>query len=149
MGSDGIERGSLSNKELEFERKRLLNLIECRIRRNELDLAQEHAEELFNRELQFEVLREARRFVRYNRIFIRAILFLVGLFCLLAACAVLDIHPSFSVAAVGCIVLSIVSLVFIDTLIAGRFERSVELLMNTYDAEKLSFIRRVFESCRG
>ncbi|MFO0752335.1 MAG: hypothetical protein U0411_03290 [Thermodesulfovibrionales bacterium] len=148
MGRDGRQRRSISENRLDFERERLLNLIECRIRRSEPELAQEHAEELFNREVEAEVRREAGRLARYNRLFLRALLFLLCLFCLLAACAVLDIHPSFSVAAEGCVVLSIIFLVFIDTLIAGRFERSVERLLSSYDAKKLSFVRRVFDHCR-
>lgn len=127
-------------KELDAERRRLLNLIECRMRRNEVENAREHAEELFRRELQFELLATTQRIVRYNGVLVNVIGFLLCMVLAFAACAVLNIAPSLSLIAEAFIILSIFLLVSVESLIARRFEKTLRKVMDRYEAEKQSYI---------
>ncbi|MEW5744758.1 MAG: hypothetical protein AB1805_04870 [Nitrospirota bacterium] len=133
------------DKELDFERRRLLNLIECRIRRNEVERARQHAEELFNTELEFELLRNTKRVVRYNGVLVNIIGFLMCVVLLLTAAAVLNIEPSFSLIAEAAVMLSIVFLLMVDSFIVRRFEKTLRRLMDKYEIDKQSFIYRTVD----
>lgn len=136
----------ISDREMAFERERLLNLIECRLQRQELGLAQEHAAELFSREREFELLRKARQLARLNRLCSRAIFALACIFCLFTIGTVLNIGR-FVITAIGGIALSVLSVVSFEAFIARRYEKAMTSLRDFEDAERQLFIRKVIERC--
>lgn len=133
-------RQSSLERELDFERKRLLKLVECRIRRNEVESARKHAEELFQREIEFELLKKTKKIVKYNGVLVNVIGFLLCVVLLLTACAVLNIEPSTSLIAEAFIILSIFLLISVDSFIVRRFERTLRRLMDKYEAEKQLYV---------
>ncbi len=124
-------------------------LIECRLRRNEMDIARAHAEELFNAEIESELLKRTKRLKACNSILLRSIGVLICAMVLCAGCAVLNIEPSFSLVAEFLLILSIITLTVIGRLITGRFEKAAEMIMERYDREKQLFIGRVFSDFMG
>ncbi|HEX8947394.1 MAG TPA: hypothetical protein VF790_00455 [Dissulfurispiraceae bacterium] len=133
-----------------YERERLLNLIESRVKRNELESARTYAGELFNRETEYELLRGAKRVIRFNRLLFKGISSLVCALVVFAAFAVLDIEPSRSLVAGALVIFFIISLIAVDALIVRRFEDAFEATIEKYETEKQSFVGRVcgeFMSC--
>lgn len=132
-------------EELDFERKRLLALVECRIKRNEMDIARTHAEELFEAEMEVTLLKKTKTFVKCNSLLVKGMVFLIGILLLTTACLALNIQPSFYLVVELVVILSILSLMAVDALMTGRFERTMKLIMDRYDAEKQLFAAQIIK----
>ncbi len=137
---------TLSDKKMGLERERLLALIGSRIRRNETDSAQSYAAELFNAEIESELLKKTRKLAACSALFFKGISVLICITVVFAGLAVLDIEPFFSLVSELLIMLSIISLIVIHRIITGRFEKAVETVLDRYDSEKKLFIERVVDS---
>ncbi len=138
-----VRHNITSEKELSFERVRLLNLIESRIRRKEMDEAKGFAEELFRVEIELALHRRTRRFSRYNNLLLRIIVALVSVLFVCTAFMVLNVRPTFSLMVEAFSVLGIISAVMIDSLLVKRFGKAIRLLMEAYETQKQFFIERV------
>ena len=113
-----------------FEQERLLNLIECRIRRNEIEFA----------------LREkTRRLGKYTRMLLKIMLSLLGLLSVSVICTVLDIRPSFNLLAQVVAILAIIVAILVNSLLVKRFGKAVRRMLDMYEAMRQSFIDRLIE----
>ena len=140
---------TLPEEQVNRKRERLLALIESRIRRNETDIAQSYAAELFNAEIEFELRKKAKKLAACNRRFFKGISVLICIMVVFAGLTALDIEPFFSLVSELLIMLSIISLIVIHRIITGRFEKAIETVLDRYDSEKKLFIERVFNSFTG
>jgi hypothetical protein len=128
-----------------FERERLLNLIECRIRRNEMELARRFAEDLFRNEIEFALREKTRRLGKYTRMLLKIMLSLLGLLLLSVICTVLDIRPSLNLLAQVVAILAIIVAIVVNTLLVSRFGKTVKRMLDMYEALQQSFIDRLIE----
>jgi hypothetical protein len=138
-----IKRQSSSEKEISFERERLLNLIESKVKRNEMDLARGLAEDLFKTEMEFALSVRTKILGKHNRILLKIMLSLISIVLACTAFMVLNIKPSFSLLVQGVTVIALLSTVAIDTLLVRRFERALKTIMEVYETQKQSFIEGV------
>ncbi len=143
MGKTTVQKNIVSEKELAFERVRLLNLIESRIRRKEMEAAKGFAEELFRIEIELSLRRRTRRLSRYNNLLLRIIVALVSVLFVCTVFMVLNVRPAFSLIVETFSVLGIISAVMIDSLIVKRFGKALRVLIEVYETQKQFFIERV------
>lgn len=127
-------------KYIAFERERLLNLIDSRIRRNEFADARTFAEDLFRAEVDFAVRRKTRKYGRYNRILLHDIVFLIGIFLGSMICMILNIHPVPCLMVATGTIGAIFSVVFFNALLMKRFERLLRNKMDRYENLRQVFI---------
>jgi hypothetical protein len=130
-------------EELVFERERLLNLIDSKIKRKEMDAAKGVAEELFKTEVKFALLKKTRILARYNNLLLRMIFGLISVLFFCTAFMVLNIKPAFSLLVEAFSVLGIISAVVIDSLLVKKFEKTVRAIMEVYETRKQFFIEKV------
>ncbi|HTR44729.1 MAG TPA: hypothetical protein VMH06_03385 [Thermodesulfovibrionales bacterium] len=128
-----------------FEQERLLNLIECRIRRNEIELARGFAEDLFRNEIEFALREKTRRLGKYTRMLLKIMLSLLGLLSVSVICTVLDIRPSFNLLAQVVAILAIIVAILVNSLLVKRFGKAVRRMLDMYEAMRQSFIDRLIE----
>jgi hypothetical protein len=143
MGSTTPGQVTRPESSLAFERGRLLNLIDSRIRRNEMEAAKGLAEELFKTEIRFALLKKTKVLARYNSLLLRVILGLIGVLVFSTALTVLNIRPAFSLVIELFSVLGIISAVVINSFLVRRFEKGVKVIMEVYENQKQCFIERV------
>lgn len=98
-----------------FERGRFLNLIDSRIRRNEMEAAKGLAEELFKTEVRFALFKKTKVLARYNSLLLRVIIGLISVLVFSTALTVLNIRPAFSLVIEMFSVLGIISAVVINS----------------------------------
>lgn len=132
-----------TEKKLDYERERLLNLIDSRLRRKERDVAMGLAEELFRTEIAFALLMKTRRVRKYNRLLLRIIVALGIILFMCTTFMVLNIRPSFSLIIQSSAALGIVAAIFIDSLLNKRFEKALAIIDDVCETGKQSFIERV------
>jgi uncharacterized membrane protein len=133
-------------RDLEFERGRLLNLIDSRIRRREMDAAKELAEELFSTEIEFALLEKAKKLRRYNSVLSKIMQSLITILLISITCMVVNIHPSFNLLAEVVTILALISAVVINSLLVKRFGRAIKMMVEVYETVKQSFIDRLIDS---
>ena len=127
-------------QEIAFERERLLNLIDSRIRRNEFARARAFAEELFRAEVEFAVRRKTRRYGRYNRILLHDVVLLIGIFLGSLVCMVLNIKPVLCLLVATGTIGAIFSMILFNALLMKRFERLLRNKMERYENLRQVFI---------
>jgi hypothetical protein len=137
---------AFSEQEMRFERERLLNLINSKIQRREMDVAKGFAEELFDAEVEFALLRKTKRLKRYSSIMLKVMLAFIGVLFVSVACMVLNINPSFHLMTQLCSLLAIISLILLNALLVRRFEYGVRMIVDAYETVKKSFAERVISS---
>jgi len=143
MGRNMTDQRNFPEEELAFERERLLNLIESRIRRREMDLAEGLAEELFKTEVGFVLLKKMKVLRRYTRLLLRIIFALVSVLLGCTIAMILDMRPSFSLLGQVLAVLGIILAVVVDGFLVKRFEKGLKIIMEVYETQKQPFIEWV------
>jgi len=138
-----INKRSSLEQEITFERERLLNLIDSKIKRNEIDLAKSLAEELFKAEMEFALSIKTKILGKHNRILLKIMLSLIGIVLACTFLMVLNIRPSFNLLVQGITVIALLSTVMIDTFLVRRFERALRTIVEVYETKKQSFIEGV------
>ena len=143
MGKIAAFRRVHPDKEIAFERGRLLNLIDSKIRRKEMDAAKGFAEELFRIEIEFALRKKARMLSKYKNLLLRIIVALVSVLFICTAFMVLNIRPAFSLVIETFTVLGIISAVMIYAFLGKRFGKALRVLIEAYETQKQFFIERV------
>ncbi len=133
----------LPEKTLAFERQRLLNLIDSKVKRKEMESAREFAEELFRKEIHFALLKTTRLLRRCNSAILKIIVALLGVFFVCTASTVLNIRPSFSLAVEAAAVIGIVSAFVVGGLLVKRLEKALRVIMDMYETRRHVFIEMV------
>ncbi len=137
---------TLHEKTLDFERQRLLNLIESKVKRKEMESARGFAEELFKREIQFALIKRTRLLTRCNSALLKVIVVLLGVFFVFTALTVLNIRPFFSLVVEAVAMIGIVSAFVVDSFLVKRLEKAVEMIMDVYETRRQFFIEKVLTS---
>ncbi len=127
-------------EEQAFERERLLNLIDSKIRRKEMDLAKGLAEELFKAEVGFALRKNMQMLRRYTNLLLRIIFALVSVLLVCTVAMVLNVRPSFSLLGQALAVLGIILAVVADAFLLKRFERVPKMIVEMYETQKQLFI---------
>ncbi|MGD0883672.1 MAG: hypothetical protein ABSA46_02140 [Thermodesulfovibrionales bacterium] len=135
-----------SGEVLEFERERLLNLIDSKIRRKEMDIAKGFAEELFMTEMEFVVLERMKKLKRYNSMLLKIMRSLLTVLLVSVTCTVLNISPFINLLAQMITILAIISVVGINSLLIKRFGRAMKMTIEGYETVRQSFIDRLLDS---
>lgn len=135
-----------SESPIAFERQRLLNLIDSKLRRREIQGAREFAEELFKKEILFALRQATGRLKRCISTILKIIAALIGLFFICTISAVLDIIPSFSVLAGSATVAGIISVFVVGRFIVKRLEEAIRTIMVVFDTRRYSFIETILTS---
>ena len=133
-------------EDLNFERERLLNLIDSKIRRNEMGLAKDFAEELFQTEIVFALFKKTERLKKCNSLLVKVMLSMIGALLLSITCMVLNINPVFNLLAQVCTILVIITAVIINSLLVKRFGRAIKMMVDVYETVRQSFIDRLLDS---
>ena len=138
-------RTNCTEKKLDFERERILNLIGSRIRRQDIEIAQELAEDLYNVEIGCALHRVIVKLKRYNKL--TFLLFILTFPVLLASITltVLGLSPFFYLLVFAAALLFIISLLLINGLLVRRFEKNVVEIVCAYEVKKQSFVIRLIE----
>ena len=141
---DTPDWGSLMN----FEIERLLNLIDSRLKRKEFALAEEYAEELLEKVMNFFLRQKAARMNKLNRVLLiimKLILLIVfaSLFCM-----VMNIQPLLGLKVFVAGVIVIAFLVLVNYYLFGRFYQGIHLMTEIYEKEGKRFIDLLLDSVR-
>jgi hypothetical protein len=134
---------TLPDKIEAFERQRLLNLIDSKIKRREIDSAMGFAEELFKSEIQYALIRRTSLLIKCTAALRNIIAVLLGVFFVSTVMTVLNISPFFSLVAEAVALTGIVSGIVVDTLIAKRLAKAVAMIMHIYETERETFVKRI------
>jgi hypothetical protein len=132
-------------KKLEFERTRRCFLISARILRGDVKVARIIAEELFKTEVEACLTRKKRRADRRSFLLQRVIMFLLGIFSVCLLLMVLNVQPFLNLKIGGASILLIFFAATGNALIARRFKKQVQMIMNAYEAAKQLFIKSVLD----
>jgi len=133
---------------MNFEIERLLNLIDSRLKRKEFALAEEYAEELLEKVMNFFLRQKAARMNKLNRfllIIMKLILLIVfaSLFCM-----VMNIQPLLGLKVFVAGVIVIAFLVLVNYYLFGRFYQGIHLMTEIYEKEGKRFIDLLLDSVR-
>lgn len=128
---------------LAFERERLLNLIDSRVKRKEMDIAQGLAEELFKTEIGFALLKRMRMLRKHTDLVLKIIFALVIVLVVCTVATILNIRPSVSLMGQGLSIIGIILSVAVDAFLVKRFERALKGIADAYETWKRSFVERV------
>jgi hypothetical protein len=131
---------NFSEDEQTFERERLLNLIESKIRRKEMDLAKGLAEELFSAEIGFAVLKNVTMLRRYTTLLLRIIFALVSILLVCTIAMVLNIRPFFSLVGQVSAAFGVIVAVAADAFVMKRFKRVLKVIVEMYETRKQLFV---------
>ena len=134
---------TLPDKILAFERQRLRNLIDSKIRRREIESAMGFAEELFKREVQYALIRRTRLLIKCTAVLWKIIVVLLGGFFIFTMLTVLNIRPFFSLTAGSLALSGIVSGLVVDRSLAKRLAKAAEIIMDVYETRREAFVERV------
>jgi hypothetical protein len=133
---------------IDLEIDRLLNLIISRLRRNEVVLAEEFAEELLEKAMKFLLQQKAARMNKVNRfLFVSMKLLLLLVFASLS-CMVMNIQPLLGLKVFASGVIMIALLIVFNYYLFGRFCHAVQLMIETYKKESERFIDLLLDSAR-
>jgi len=133
---------------MNFEIERLLNLIDSRLKRKEFALAEEYAEELLEKVMNFFLRQKAARMNKLNRVLLiimKLILLIVfaSLFCM-----VMNIQPLLGLKVFVAGVIVIAFLVLVNYYLFGRFYQGIHLMTEIYEKESKRFIDLLLDSVR-
>jgi len=131
---------------LDFQRERLLNLIDSKIRRKEMDVATGFAEELFMTEMEFVVVGRIKKLKKYNTMLVKIMHALLTVLLVSVACTVLHINPFMNLLAQMITILAIISVVGINSLLIHRFGRAMKTIIERYETVRQSFIDGLLDS---
>lgn len=131
---------NFSVEEQTFERERLLNLIESKIRRKEMDLAKGLAEELFSAEIGFAVLKNVTMLRRYTTLLLRVIFALAGILFVCTIAMVMNIRPFFSLVGQVIAALGVIVAVAADAFVMKRFRRVLKVIVEMYETRRQLFV---------
>ncbi len=134
---------TLPDKIIACERQRLLNLIDSKIKRKEIESAAGLAEGLFKKELQFALISRTRLLIKYNAALLKILVVLLGVFSVFTILTVLNIRPFLSLVAEAVATAGIVSGVVVDRFLAKRLAREVAIIMDVYETGRETFVKRV------
>jgi hypothetical protein len=126
-----------------FERQRLLNLIDSKIRRREIESAMGFAEELFRSEVQYALIRRTRFLIKSTAALRKIIAVLLGVFFVFTVMTVLNIRPFFSLVGETVALTGIVSGIVVDRLLAKRLAKAVAVIMDVYENGRDTFVERI------
>lgn len=139
----------LSDREFGFERERLLNLIDSRVERKEIDIARSLAEELFRIEVGISLRRKTRALKKYNALLLRIMSFLISVVFISFLLTVLNINPVLSLLVEGGAVVLTLFAILINALLAKHFEKAIETILNMDDSLKEASVERLLNSFPG
>ncbi|HAM51067.1 MAG TPA: hypothetical protein DCP92_10405 [Nitrospiraceae bacterium] len=131
---------------LDFERERLLNLIDSKIRRKEMEIAKGFAEELFRTEMEFALLGKAKKLRRYNSMILKVMRVLLTVLLMSVTCTVLNIYPFYNLLAQVITILAIISVIGTNSFLIERFGRAMKMTIEGYETVRQSFIDRLLDS---
>ena len=143
MGRIITEQPNLPEDELVFERERLLNLIDSKVKRKEMDIARGLAEELFKTEIGYALLRKMRMLRKHTDLLLKVIFALVSVLVVCTVAMILNIRPSFGLLGQGLAIMGIILAVTVDAFLVKRFERALKGFADAYETWKQSFVERV------
>jgi hypothetical protein len=144
-----LNRNISPEKQLDFERDRLVNLINSKIRRNEMSCAQDLAVELFKTEVEFTLLRKTKKLNRYNNLCLNTIFFLICLLVLSIACTVLNIKPLFFFMVNAIMILIICSAFIFNAFLVRQFEQGIRKIVDAYEILQQSFTEKLLNSLKN
>lgn len=135
------EKGTgFSEKELDFERERLLNLIESRISRKDFDIAQKLAGDLYDVEITFALRRKIRKLKRFNRLVFLLILLTLPVIVASMTFTVLGLRPFFYLIILAAALFAILSFILINALLVRHFGKTRSMILDAYDVRKQTFV---------
>ncbi len=134
---------TLPDEIVAFERQRLLNLIDSKIKRREIERAMGFAEELFKTEVQYALIRRTRVLIKSTAALRKIIAVMLGVFLVSTVLTVLNIRPFFSLAAAAISISGIVSGVVVESLLAKRLVKAVSIIMDVYETGRQTFVEKV------
>lgn len=130
------------------EYDRLLNLIESRLRRKEIGLAEEFAEELLEKAMDLLLYERAARMNRLNRLLTSVMKLLLVIVCASVLLMVLNIQPflGLKIFTAGYILIALLAVV--NYFLVERFHRTIHAMTETYKTESQRFIALLLDSVR-
>jgi hypothetical protein len=130
------------------ETDRLLNLIDSRLRRKEIALAEELAEELLAKDMNVLLRRKAAGMRRLNRFLLFIIqLLLLKVFASLV-CMVMDIQPLLGLTVFTAGVIMIALLIVLNYYLFDRFCRAIHMMTELYEKENRRFTDLLLDRVR-
>jgi len=133
---------------IDFEIDRLLNLIDSRLKRKEVVLAEEFAEELLEKAMNFLLHQKVARMNKLNSFLLLSMkLFLLVVFSALF-CMIMDIQPLLGLKVFVSGVIMIALLVVVNYYLFGRFYRGIHFMTETYEKESKRFKDLLLDSVR-
>ncbi len=141
------KRRSFSEKELDFERERLLNLIGSKIIRKDIDVAQNLAGDLYDVEIRFALHRKIVELKRFNRLVFMLILMTLPVVVASMTFTILGLRPLFYLITLAVALTAILSFIIIDAVLVRRFEKTRSLILDSYDVRRRTFIGRLTQWC--
>ena len=138
------ERGSLINVEID----RLLNLIDSRLKREEVALAEEFAEELLEKAMNFLLHQKAARMNKLNRFLLLIMKLLLLVVFASLFCMIMNIQPLLGLKVFVSGVIMIALLVVVNYYLFGRFYQGVHFMTETYEKESKRFKDLLLDSVR-
>jgi hypothetical protein len=132
-----------------FERERLLNLIDSKVRRREVDVARGFAEELYDNEIGFLLRERTRAMARYDELLMSMTICMVAVLATSAALTVLNVSPFLSLKVLAASTVSSFALVVLESLLHKRFGVFLQRVAEGYENQKRLFVERVLTGVAG
>lgn len=132
-------------RELDFERERILNLIGSKVRRKDMDIARNLAEDLYNLEIEFALRRQVEKLRKHNRLVFRIFIITLPIIVASVTFLVLGLHPSFYLVEIPAALVFMTSFIVANGVFVRRFERNVAHIVDAYEIKKQNFTRRLIE----
>jgi hypothetical protein len=124
---------------IDSEVGRLLNLMDCRLRRKEIALAEECAEELLEKAMKVLLCRKAARMNKLNRFLVCIMKLLLAIVVVPLVCMVMNIQPLLWLKVFTAGVIMIASLIVFNYYLFRRFYRGMQSMTETYGKESKRF----------
>lgn len=136
-----------SEEELDFERERLLNLIGSKIVRNDIDVAQNLAGDLYDVEMKFALGRKIRNLKRLNRFVFRLILLTLPVIVASMIFTILGLRPFFNLTILAAALTTTFLFILINAVVIRHFAKTRWIILNSYDIRRQTFIGRLTQWC--
>ena len=133
---------------IDFEIDRLLNLIDSRLRRKEVVLAEEFAEELLEKAMNFLLHQKAARMNKLNRFLLLIMKLLLLVVFASLFCMIMNIQPLLGLKVFVSGVIMIALLVVVNYYLFGRFYQGIHFMTETYEKESKRFKDLLLDSVR-
>jgi hypothetical protein len=130
------------------EADRLLNLIDCRLRRKEVAHAEEVAEELLAKSMYLLLYQRAARMHKLNRVLLVIMKLLLFVVSASLVFMVRNIQPLLWLKIFASGAVMIVLLIVLNYYLFGRFYRAVHVMTETYRKENRRFRDLLLDSVR-